>query len=155
MQTTKTKKNVCTTNVYSTTSTAHSHPLCTHCGMAPECSRYHQRLADKIAQKTDQRYEEVVAWIRCKLSFLMMKSALLCLRGSRSCTKYDACDEARLNSRWIRSIVKIWMWFVEWNWQMNVKSVEWDIGVSILGFSEAKMKFLGFSELNMRNLGSF
>ena len=76
-------------------------------GMAPECSNFHKRLAEKIAQKTDQRYDTVINWIRCKLSFIIMKSALLCLRGSRSInTSADAvddvalaCDNANLNIR--------------------------------------------------------
>ena len=52
-------------------------------GMSNECMNYHKHLADKIAQKHNQRYEDVIAYIRCKLSFMILKSALLCLRGSR------------------------------------------------------------------------
>ena len=45
-----------------------------------------------------------MSWIRCKLSFLIMRSALLCLRGSRTIKVNTdavddfsfACDEARL-----------------------------------------------------------
>ena len=54
-----------------------------HGGMAPECLMYHKLLADKIAEKTNQRYEKVMAWIRAKLSFIIIRSALLCLRGTR------------------------------------------------------------------------
>ena len=75
-----------------------------HGGMGPECSKFHQHLADRIAAKTSQRYEKVIAWTRCKLSFVVMRAALLCLRGSRSvynCTELAddfefACDAARL-----------------------------------------------------------
>ena len=57
-----------------------------------------------IATKTDQRYDQVMSWIRCKLSFLIMRSALFCLRGSRTIKVNTdavddfsfACDEARL-----------------------------------------------------------
>ena len=52
-------------------------------GMSNECMNYHKHLADKIAQKHNQRHEDVIAYIRCKLSFMLLKSALLCLRGSR------------------------------------------------------------------------
>ena len=73
-------------------------------GMSPECILFHKQLADKIANKTDQKYHKVIAWIRCKLSFLIMRSALLCLRGSRtikinsnSVEDFEiACDEAGL-----------------------------------------------------------
>ena len=53
-------------------------------GMSKECVIYHKFLAEKIAQKPEQRYDQVMAWIRCKLSFIITRSALLCLRGSRS-----------------------------------------------------------------------
>ena len=52
-------------------------------GMSNECMNYHKQLADKIAQKHNQRYEVDVIAYRCKLSFMILKSALLCLRGSR------------------------------------------------------------------------
>ena len=51
-----------------------------HGGMAPECSRFHKHLADKIARKTNQPYEKMIRWIRCKLSFVIIRSALLCVR---------------------------------------------------------------------------
>ena len=74
-------------------------------GMGPENIKYHKHLADRIATKTNQQYEKVITWIRCKLSFIIMKSALLCLRGSRSLNVVNAnavddfafaCDEALL-----------------------------------------------------------
>ena len=73
-------------------------------GMSHEGSVFHKHLAEKIANKTGQKYERIMSWIRCKLSFVIMRSALLCLRGSRS-VKINvesaedfsfACDEARL-----------------------------------------------------------
>ena len=53
-------------------------------GVGPECEVFHKFVADKIAMKTGERYEQVVAWIRCKLSIIVMRSALLCLRGTRA-----------------------------------------------------------------------
>ena len=47
-------------------------------GMSRENMLYHKHLAEKIATKTDQRYDQVMTWIRCRLSFLIMRSALLC-----------------------------------------------------------------------------
>ena len=73
-------------------------------GMSHEGLVFHKHLAQKIASKTGQRYESIMSWIRCKLSFVIMRSALLCLRGSRS-VKVNveasddfafACDEAGL-----------------------------------------------------------
>ena len=53
-------------------------------GMGNESLTYHKALANKIAMKTGDKYCNVINFIRCKLSFLIQKLALLCLRGSRS-----------------------------------------------------------------------
>ncbi len=52
--------------------------------MGPECQSFHKILAGKISEKTGERYEEVTRMIRVKLSFMIMRSALKCVRGSRS-----------------------------------------------------------------------
>ena len=52
--------------------------------MAPECERFHKHLAQRIADKTGQRYSSIMTMIRCKLSFLILRACLLCIRGSRS-----------------------------------------------------------------------
>ena len=51
--------------------------------MGPETVAYHKALAERIAQKKDERYSDVISYIRTMLSSLSVKSALLCLRGSR------------------------------------------------------------------------
>ena len=53
-------------------------------GMGPEALQYHKRLASKLSFKNGDRFENVINFIRCKLSFLDVKMALLCIRGSRS-----------------------------------------------------------------------
>ena len=52
--------------------------------MAPECEKFHKHLAEKIAEKSGEKYSKVISWIRCKLSFLILKAALMCVRGRRS-----------------------------------------------------------------------
>ena len=61
--------------------------------MGKECSTFHKHIAEKIAAKTEQRYNDVISVIRCKLSFLILRSALLCVRGSRSHTKYEPMED--------------------------------------------------------------
>ena len=51
--------------------------------MGPETAAYHKALAERIAQKKDERYSDVISYIRTMLSSLPVKSVLLCLRGSR------------------------------------------------------------------------
>ena len=57
--------------------------------MAHECSVFHKTLAEKISEKKNERYEDVVRYLRVKFSFLALKSALLCLRGSRTVSKVE------------------------------------------------------------------
>ena len=52
--------------------------------MGTECSIFHKALAEKLSLKSGDRYDEVTRLIRVKLSFLVLRSALLCIRGSRS-----------------------------------------------------------------------
>ena len=63
--------------------------------MGKECAIYHKALAEKLSQKSGDRYEEVTRLIRVKLSFLVLKSALLCIRGSRSVynSRGETCDD--------------------------------------------------------------
>ena len=49
-----------------------------------ECVKYHSRLAELIANKKRESYSSAISWIRAKVSFAIVRSAILCLRGSRS-----------------------------------------------------------------------
>ena len=51
-------------------------------GMADEYKRYHSRLAELLSTKGED-YSTTMSWIRAKVSFALLRSALLCLRGSR------------------------------------------------------------------------
>ena len=53
-------------------------------GMGEECMRYHNRLAELVAAKKGEDCATTVSWIRSKVSFAILRSALLCLRGSRT-----------------------------------------------------------------------
>ena len=53
-------------------------------GMADECVKYHSRRAELIASKKGESYSSAISWIRAKISFPIVRSAILCLRGSRS-----------------------------------------------------------------------
>ena len=53
-------------------------------GMGEECKRYHDRLAELVAAKKGENYATTVSWICSKVSFAILRSALLCLRGSRT-----------------------------------------------------------------------
>ena len=60
-------------------------------GLGNGCQTFHRQLANKIATKTSDKYEKVLTWIRCRLSFMVVKAAPLCLKGSRTVNK-EAID---------------------------------------------------------------
>lgn len=53
-------------------------------GMGREATTFYKRLADMIAQKENKNYSTVMNWLRCRLSFATLRSAIMCIRGSRS-----------------------------------------------------------------------
>jgi len=53
-------------------------------GMGVQAKTFAKILCDKIAYKKRQEYSDVMSMFRCKLSFLIQKMVLLCIRGSRS-----------------------------------------------------------------------
>ena len=52
-------------------------------GAADEYVKYHSRLAELIANEKGESYASAISWIRAKVSFAIVRLALLCLRGSR------------------------------------------------------------------------
>ena len=56
-------------------------------GMADECKRFHSRLAEQLALKKGDDYATTISWIRAKVSFAILRSAFLCLRGTRRKTR--------------------------------------------------------------------
>ena len=41
-------------------------------------------MANLLTEKLDLSYGEVMEWIRCKLSFAVVRSAIMCIHGARS-----------------------------------------------------------------------
>ena len=52
-------------------------------GMSQECQRYHSRLAELISSKKQENYATTITWIRTRVSFAILRTALVCLRGTR------------------------------------------------------------------------
>ena len=53
-------------------------------GIADDCVKYHSRLAELIANKKEESYPSAISWTTAKVSFAIVRSAILCLGGSRS-----------------------------------------------------------------------
>ena len=47
-------------------------------------SGYHSRLAELISSKKQENYATTVTWIRRKVFFAILRTVLVCLRGTRS-----------------------------------------------------------------------
>ena len=70
-------------------------PLVFSCfgGMSRECSYFYKRLSEKIAEKRDLKTSEATCYIRTKISFSLIKSVVLCIRGSRATRSSDSVAE--------------------------------------------------------------
>ncbi len=52
-------------------------------GMGKSTTVFYKRLAGLIAEKNNLAYSATLAWVRTKISFALLRSAVLCLRGWR------------------------------------------------------------------------
>ena len=53
-------------------------------GLGRKTQTFYKHLADKLASKHSVDYCTLMGWLRCKISFAILRSAVLCIRGSRS-----------------------------------------------------------------------
>ena len=53
-------------------------------GLGNAASVCYKRLASLISAKRDISYSCTMAWIRCSLSFSLLRSSIQCIRGARS-----------------------------------------------------------------------
>ena len=53
-------------------------------GVSKECKTYHSWLTELIANKKGEQYHTTIAWMRAKICFSLLRSLLVCLRGSRT-----------------------------------------------------------------------
>ena len=65
----------------------------TNGGYGKEAGDFLKILANKISEKGVEQYATIPAWLRAKLSFEILKSALLCIRGSRTIFKKSNCED--------------------------------------------------------------
>ena len=68
--------------------------LSTSGGMGRETQTFYKRLADLLSLKRDVPYCSLMGWLRCKLSFATLRSAVMCIRGSRSSRHHAVRDSS-------------------------------------------------------------
>ena len=52
-------------------------------GMGKSATTFYKRVASLVSEKTKEPYSQVMSWIRCRLSFALLRSSIACLRGAR------------------------------------------------------------------------
>ena len=52
-------------------------------GCGPQATRYHKRMAELISKKRNEDYHYVMAYIRTRIRFSLLRSVLVALRGER------------------------------------------------------------------------
>ena len=57
-------------------------------GMAKQSTTFYKWLASLLAEKWDQHYSSTLCWLRCRIYFSLLKSAIQCIRGARSSRGY-------------------------------------------------------------------
>ena len=67
-------------------------------GMGATATVVYSRIASMLAQKQDKPYSKVMHWIRCRLNYSLLRSAIMCLRGSRSSIHRPAQAPATSNT---------------------------------------------------------
>ena len=70
-------------------------------GMGREANVFFKRLASLLSIKREEPYSTVMRWLRCRLSFSLVRSALLCIRGSRSGAPSSVSPDTLLDSNTI------------------------------------------------------
>ena len=52
-------------------------------GWGPQATRYHKRLAEKLARRSNEEYSDVLSHMRSRIRFSLLRSALVAIRGER------------------------------------------------------------------------
>ena len=65
-------------------------------GMSRETEHFINTLCAKLALKRDIPYANIVNWLRSKLSFALIRSAILCVRGTREWRKQQQNSSANI-----------------------------------------------------------
>ena len=66
--------------------------LSTTGSLGREATTFYKCLADLISSKQQKHYSNVMCWLRCRLSFAILRSAIMCVRGSRSSYHRPRCE---------------------------------------------------------------
>ena len=63
-------------------------------GAGPSASKVMKQLAQKIFEKREEKYSDVMSFIRMEISFALLKSSILCIRGCRALKSTNTIENA-------------------------------------------------------------
>ena len=66
--------------------------LSTTGSLGREATTFYKRLANLISIKQQVHYSQVMCWLRCRISMAVLRSAIRCVRGSRSSLHRPVCE---------------------------------------------------------------
>ena len=59
-------------------------------GLGPAAMAFYKRLASQLSEKWKQSYSSTIGWLRCRIAFSLLRSSIMCLRGSRSSRAFNS-----------------------------------------------------------------
>ena len=66
--------------------------------MTRECSRFFSHIAEHLPNRRKEPKSKISAWIKARLNFSLIRSALLCLRGTSTSSNVDNISEIDLRA---------------------------------------------------------
>jgi len=63
-------------------------------GMGKAATTTYKHLARLLSEKWSSPYSVVMGWLRCSLGFSLLRSSIMCIRGSRSRSKHPCVPTA-------------------------------------------------------------
>ena len=114
-------------------------------GMGKEANKCYSRIAEKLAKKWNEPYSVMMSWIWRKISFSMMKSIIMCIRGllikheqeKQNVEELATCSKARCNITWL---IKEKLWSI-----LHQKHVKYNL--TLRAFCLFDMKYVIFAVL--------
>jgi hypothetical protein len=65
-------------------------------GLGKESTVAYKRIAEILAIKRKSEYGATLTWVRCCLSFALLRSAIACIRGTRKCARQMKSKDVKL-----------------------------------------------------------
>ena len=61
-------------------------------GMGRAATTFFKRLASLLSENRKVSYSKIMGWIRCHLSFSLLRASIMTIRGARSSASHPASD---------------------------------------------------------------